>query len=102
MSGERPLFIPLRREWFDAFACGEKAEEFRPYNARWNERSCRIGRPVVLSCGYGSKRRLRGVVVGFRVVGPRAHPGIRTVYPTGDRFAAIAVRLCGETPPARP
>ncbi len=90
---DKPLFIPLKREWFEAFASGGKAEEFRPYNARWNEQSCRIGRAVVLSCGYGTQRRMRGVVTGFRVAGPGAHPAIRSVYPTGDRFAAIKIEL---------
>ena len=94
-AGDRPLFIPLRAEWFEAFAEGRKREEFRPYNARWNERSCPVGRPVVLSCGYGAKRRLRGVIEGFRVAGPDATPTLRSIYPTGDRFSAIAIRVIG-------
>jgi len=46
---ECPLFIPLKGEYFDAFARGEKRQEFRPWGKRWNERTCRIGRRVVLS-----------------------------------------------------
>ncbi len=60
------LFIPLRREYFDAFESGEKKEEYRPYGPRWNERTCRIGRRVVISLGYGTQRRLTGTITGFR------------------------------------
>lgn len=61
----KPLFIPLKREYFEAFAEGRKVVEYRRYGARWNERTCRNGRPVVLSLGYGKHRRLRGEVTGF-------------------------------------
>jgi len=90
---DRPLFIPLKTEWFDAFERGTKNIEYRPYGPRWNERTCAIGRPVVLSHGYGKRRRLRGTVAAFNVVGPDASPAIRKVYPTGDRFAAIGIEV---------
>lgn len=61
----KPLFIPLKREFFAAFERGEKDTEYRIYGPRWNEVTCAIGREVVLSCGYGKHRRLRGRVVGF-------------------------------------
>jgi hypothetical protein len=61
----KPLFIPLKAEYFNAFADGSKSIEYRPYGARWNERTCPVGRPVVLSYGYGKARRLRGRVTGF-------------------------------------
>jgi hypothetical protein len=66
VSTDSPLFVPLRREYFEAFERGEKHEEFRPYGPRWNEKTCRIGRQVVLSLGYGKSRRLFGRVVSFR------------------------------------
>ena len=62
---ERPLFIPLKREFFEAFKAGKKSEEFRPEGPRWNARTCRIGRPVVLSLGYGKGERLAGRVAGY-------------------------------------
>jgi hypothetical protein len=62
---EKPLFIPLKREYFEAFKVGQKHEEFRPEGPRWNARTCRIGRPVVLSLGYGKRERLAGRVVGY-------------------------------------
>jgi hypothetical protein len=62
----KPLFIPLKREYFEAFKAGTKLEEFRPYGRRWNERTCVVGRPVVISLGYGRAHRMVGVVSAFR------------------------------------
>jgi hypothetical protein len=58
----KPLFIPLKAIYFDAFASGEKSQEFRKYGARWNERTCPVGRRLVLSRGYGKQSRLYGTV----------------------------------------
>lgn len=62
---EKPLFIPLKREFFQAFKAGEKVEEYRPEGPRWNARTCRVGRPVVLSLGYGKRDRLMGRIAGY-------------------------------------
>lgn len=62
---EKAIFLPLKTEYYDAFADGRKDTEYRPYGIIWNERTCRVGRAVVLSKGYGKQSRLRGVVVGF-------------------------------------
>ena len=93
MPTDRALFIPLARRWYEGFENGEKQHEYRRYGARWNERTCAVGRPVVLSLGYGKQRRMRGVVTGFRIVGPEACTDIRSVYPDGDRFAEIAITV---------
>jgi hypothetical protein len=61
---ERALFVPLLGQWFDAFACGEKTEEWRKLGPRWNENTCRRGRRVILARGYGWPR-LGAVVAGF-------------------------------------
>lgn len=61
----RPLFIPLRSEYFDAFARGEKNTEYRKHGQRWNAKTCAVGRRVVLSRGYGKQRRLTGTIAGF-------------------------------------
>jgi hypothetical protein len=66
MKPETALFIALKREFFEAFKDGSKREEFRAYGPRWNERTCRVGRRVTLSLGYGKQHRLSGVIVGFR------------------------------------
>lgn len=96
-TDEKPLFIPLTGQWYDRFAAGLKDTEFRPHGPRWNERTCAIGRRVTLSRGYGKYSRMTGVVVGFSMVGPDADPAIRTVYPFGERFAAITIRLDAPT-----
>lgn len=86
---ERPLFLPLKREYFEAFKDGTKVEEFRVLGVRWNERTCRIGRPVVLSLGYGTKHRIRGVIAGFRAcIRPTLTPAWEDCYPTKIALAA--------------
>lgn len=65
---EKPLFIPLYTQWYEEFANGTKTVEFRNYGPRWNEKTCRIGRKVTISKGYGKKNRLYGVVKGFKRV----------------------------------
>ena len=62
---EKPLFIPLMSIHYDAFFQGMKKHEFRKYGARWNEKTCRIGRLATLSKGYGKKNRVAGIVVSF-------------------------------------
>lgn len=61
----KPLFIALKTEYFEAFRAGTKTVEYRLYGPRWNERTCAIGRPVVLSKGYGKAHRINGHVSGF-------------------------------------
>lgn len=61
----KPLFIPLKRKFFEAFERGEKTTEYRLRGPRWNADTCPLGREVILSLGYGKQRRLRGVIVGF-------------------------------------
>ncbi len=63
----KPLFIPLNRQYFEAFERGHKTTEYRLPGGRWNENTCAVGRPVTLSMGYGKARRLSGVVTGFSV-----------------------------------
>ena len=91
----KPLFIPLKREYFEAFKAGTKTEEFRPEGPRWNRRTCPIGRPVVLSLGYGIANRLTGLVVGFRnSAEPTKTPAWKDCY--GDRggnAACIEIKL---------
>lgn len=91
--GEKPLFVPLRGEWFDAFESGAKGTEFRALGPRWNARTCRIGRRVVLSRGYGKARRLSGVIVGFAEVCPDADAALSSIFPGVSRFAAIEIAL---------
>ena len=54
----KPLFIPLKSKYYEEFKSGEKTEELRLYGDRWNEKTCFIGRKIVLSKGYGKQERL--------------------------------------------
>lgn len=68
MSNQKPLFIPLKAEYFEDFEARRKTKEYRVYGPRWNERTCTPGREVILSYGYGKKRRLKGVIQSFEAV----------------------------------
>ncbi len=64
----KPLFIPLKGEYFDAFVNGDKFFEYRLYGARWNLETCKMKRQVVLSRGYGAKFRADGYIREVHVV----------------------------------
>lgn len=92
MTKEKPLFIPLRTEWFRKFESGEKDTEYRAYGPRWNERTCRVGRPATISHGYSGKY-LRRRVTGFTVLPWADAPEVaRAIYPNEAFIAAIELR----------
>jgi hypothetical protein len=62
----KPLFIPLKSEYYEAFKNGTKRDELRRYGPRWNEKTCFVGRQAVLSKGYGKQNRTGGTVSKFR------------------------------------
>lgn len=95
LDSRRPLFIPLKGEYYDQFECGEKDTEYRPYGQRWNERTCPPGREVVLSRGYGKARRLRGTVAHFTKSEVVTRTSVwRSIYGTKYQYAAcICIRL---------
>lgn len=87
---EKPLFIPLKREFFEAFEAGTKAHEYRRHGTRWNEETCRIGRRVVISLGYGKQRRRTGTVISFDLCHtPQFLPGWIECY--GDTHSSAAM-----------
>lgn len=89
-NDERPLFIPLKGKFFDLFVGGSKDTEYRLYGARWNERTCREGRAVILSRGYGKRHRLRGVIEAFWTDCIDAVPGFRECYPRATHWNVAA------------
>lgn len=52
----KPLFIPLKTEYFLAFKSGEKRTEYRLLGPRWNALTVTPGRGAVLSHGYSGER----------------------------------------------
>jgi hypothetical protein len=86
---EKPLFIPLRTQWFREFEAGTKDTEYRAYGPRWNERTCRIGRKATVSHGYSGKR-LERVVASFEMMSWSHAPKVaQDIYPYADFIAAI-------------
>ena len=92
---EKPLFIPLKTEYYDAFASGKKTIERRKYGAGWNEQTCRVGRRVTLSKGYGKQNRLYGTIKAFYVSAAAAKSDEWiAVYGPGEAVAAcIGIEL---------
>ena len=91
----KPLFIPVRRIYFDQFAAGLKTYEIRCYGGRWTQERCTVGRAVIVSCGYRGPR-LYGQVVGFAKIGRcQASEVAREIYPLCQVFARIAITLRG-------
>ena len=99
MSELKPLFIPLKTEFYNKFLSGEKTEELRAYCARWNENTCVVGRKVVLSKGYGKKNRINGVIWKFKkqrgeTFGSTYRESIKNIYGTLDiDIACISIQL---------
>ena len=67
---EKPLFIPLKGEHYDAFERGDKTTEYRAYGPRWNEKTCHPYRWATLSRGYGKKNRMMGVIGKSEIAPP--------------------------------
>lgn len=97
------LFIPLRKQYFEAFADGRKQWEYRRHGTRWNAETCSIGRRVVLSLGYGKARRLTGRVADFMIVQhPDCLPGWLACY-GADAGHAACIRIdLDQSPNAQP
>lgn len=95
LKDEKPLFIPLKREFYFAFVSGRKDTEYRRYGSRWNERTCRIGRRVILSKGYSGSRRT-GEIMGFERKRMDSADWLACYGKPGDA-ACIKIRVVGET-----
>lgn len=85
----RPMFIPLKTEYYEAFEDGRKTEELRLYGPRWNHDTCRVGREVILSKGYGKQNRMKGRIWRFTkqhgsLFGSTYKADIKAVYGTLD------------------
>jgi hypothetical protein len=95
----KPLFIPLKTEFYEAFERGEKRSELRLYGPRWNEKTCPPGRPVVLSKGYGKAHRMTAVIYEFfkrdaRTFGSTYQENILRIFGTLDKpIAEIRLTL---------
>lgn len=89
----RPLFVPLKKQWFHAFRDGSKRIEWRAYGARWNRQTAYRGRPITLSYGYSGARLAGSIIRARRVSATNAPAGARQIYPDAKFFLAIHVCL---------
>ena len=89
----KPLFIPLRRVYFEAFERREKRVEVRRYGPRWNERTCPTGREVILSCGYSGSRMHGKILRFYKTEARNVSQSARHIYPDCDVFAMILIDL---------
>ncbi len=85
----KPLFIPLKGIYYDAFEAGVKTVEYRAYGPRWNERTCYPGRKAILSRGYGKQRRMQLTVVRATIIAPSED--FIKIY--GDGKQCLAIQL---------
>jgi hypothetical protein len=85
----KPLFIPLKTQWFREFEAGTKNTEYRAYGPRWNERTCRVGRKATVSHGYSGKRLERIVAAFVSIPWAEAPEVARSIYPDAAFIAAI-------------
>lgn len=95
----KPIFLPLKTEYYEQFASGEKREELRRYGLRWNENTCAVGREVILSKGYGKHHRMNGRIWKFKkqhgsLFGSTYQSAILDVFGTLDiEIACIQIEL---------
>ena len=106
MDKQKPLFIPLMSQYYEAFLDGSKDTEYRLYGPFWNERNCQVGRAVTLSKGYGKKHRLSGIVSSFERVTIKQVPrdiekALDEIYGEHDDYdiAAIGIKVIWPNPP---
>jgi hypothetical protein len=90
---EKPLFVPLMRKYYEQFVSGEKKFEYRKAGGPWNERTCRIGRLVTISMGYGKQHRRSGVITSFDIVPISEVPSAKEVYEDALYIAKIGIQL---------
>jgi len=86
----KPLFVPLMTQYYDAFASGQKHEELRLYGKRWNEKTCPVGREVILSKGYGKQNRMKARIWEFRKRDPKTF-GSTYQQAVIDRYGSLDV-----------
>jgi hypothetical protein len=88
----KPLFIPLKTQWFRAFESGAKTIEYRPYGPRWNEKTLHAGRRATISHGYRGERLGRVITHWERRGADKVPPEALAIYPGRTEFVAIYLK----------
>lgn len=90
---DKPLFVALKAKYFDQFVDGSKKVEYRRYGPGWNERTCRIGRRVTLSKGYGRHhRRLTAIIERIELGGIDMSAEAAKLYAPSVRLIGIHLK----------
>jgi hypothetical protein len=97
MDKTPPLFVPLRAEYFRAFAEGSKTVEWRKFGPRFNDKTLYRGRSITLSNGY-SGARLYGRITALELKPAEAVPHVGTIYKPKDLLVGIHVKLISLKP----
>jgi len=84
----KPLFIPLKRQYFEAFSAGKKKIEYRKLGPRWNFNTCIAGRSVTLSLGY-SGARMSAHIHRLEVIDSSSQRDAMALYGPGVPILAI-------------
>lgn len=87
----KPLFVPLKRIYFEQIELGIKHVEYRPDGPRWNADTCTPGREIIFSLGY-SGRRIKARITRFASVPLNeceAQHIVRAIYGDIPRVAEI-------------
>lgn len=93
----KPLFVALKTKFYEQFKYGLKRYELRKLNSNFNAQTCKIGKAVILSKGYGNHERLGCYITSYKEVNGSDLPlnmqkSAREVYGTATlRFAIIGL-----------
>ena len=70
----KPVYLPVKRKWFELYVKGEKTVELRRMGTRITAQLTRytpleanIGREVRIRLGYGGREELRGVIRDVKI-----------------------------------
>lgn len=89
---QRPLFIPLYAEHFEAFERGDKTIEYRRWGARWNDSAIKPGRVAIIARGY-SGPRLDAIVIKVERVRASSIKPRPALFPKSTILCAISLEL---------
>ena len=99
-----PYFLPLKNEYYEKICNLEQDCEIRPANHRgWRQKNIYPGRFILLSSGYGKKKRIIMSVFGtfegpseYAFIGiPQWHiDAVEQIYGKRNRWLVAYLRRC--------
>ena len=99
----KPVYLPVKRKWFELYAKGEKTVELRRMGTRITAQITRyglkanIGREVRIRLGYRGREELRGIIRDVKI-----YPLVEAIPDEVLRMACVgrieAADLFGDDP----